>query len=720
MGLLDDVFGKNEINQLKNQLIDKGKDILQLESQIAELITSNNDLASDLNRQRKSISEKDEALRNVTQKLDDLNRNHHRLNSEFESLRQQNSSQKAECESAISVLQAAIASTKVKSAEVKAERDAMEKDFSALRTLHIEKESRFQEREIKLAEKSERLLQERQKFQQQAAELHTREQHWKHIIEPQIQQYEAHASLDSRQHGLNQLQSQLDALQRSIDEREADMVRRQAVDEALAVREQEINEWEQLLSDRKAALDAVFAAQSIQQVEIDRQIKELNDLDRELSTFRERVSQLDEETSRISSETEKLDAKQIAQVAQHSERLAEIRRERTELRQAVKELNQREMELKTREKEIKREETAVITIKNKNFELRNEQKRLNSLVETLEAKAQEAIALKQEYEDLLVEHQALQTTLKTYQAKAKDAGKDRQEINRLTARIERLTQVIPNGAKFNSSLANPTVLAWLLEEAGPDETGIENGWLGSSGHGPWPEQELETCLTKLGYEFYQLPDADLKHLIVGRKGWSKSDLLAQIEATDGGPLRIYSQEMFFAKLITGRDPFEANDDDLMDAFAEDHPALQFLLSLPSPWPEVSTEVSAATEEESEAINEVDGGDLGVSESPLHILGYKVGVTSDLSILQRRKILTECFMAKQLEFSHDSDDDYIAKWGRGGGAQRLYRMAIHIRLLADGRVGKDYRKPQARIDWTLDLEWLREKYYPAHRIKFTWP
>ena len=40
--------------------------------------------------------------------------------------------------------------------------------------------------------------------------------------------------------------------------------------------------------------------------------------------------------------------------------------------------------------------------------------------------------------------------------------------------------------------------------------------------------------------------------------------------------------------------------------------------------------------------EVDGEDFGVSESPLHILGYRVEATSDLSASASRRILSECF------------------------------------------------------------------------------
>lgn len=713
MGLLDDVFGKNEINQLKNQLLEKGNVILRLESQISNITASNSELADEINSQQRTLSEKQFELLALTDNLENLSYEHARLVAEVEVLKQDNSTQKTLQQAEISALQAAIDSTKADSAAIKSERDAMAKDFADLRSLHLEKESRFQEREIKLAEKSERLLQERQKFQQQAAELHTREQHWKHAIEPKFKLYEAHVSLDSREHEIKHLQFQLDTLQRTLNEQESDMLRRLLVDESLAKREQEISEWEQLLTTRTAELDETEKSQTNQQAEINQRTKELNDLSQELSVFRERVKQLDEETSRIASESQKLEAKKLAQIDQHAERISEIRQQRTELRQTIKELNQREIDLKSREKDVKREEISTINIKNKNFELRNEQKLLTALIDSLESEAQEATTLKIDLEALRDEHKELQAALRFSESRAKGAEKDRQEINRLTARIESLSQATVRGAKFNSSLTNQTVMAWLLEESGPDQTEITNGWLGSTGHGPWPEQELEASLTNLDYEFYQLPDGDLEYIIVGRKDWSKTDLLAQIDASEVQSLRIYSQEMFFGKLVTGRDPFDAEDESLLAAFAEDHPALQFLMSLPTPWPNVSAE-------DNSEIQEVDVGDFGVSESPLHILGYKVGATSDLSITERRRILAKCFETKALEFSDDSDEAYIAKWGRGGGAQRLYRMAVHIKNLADGRVGKDHRKPQARIDWIRDLNWLKEKYYPNYKVRFSWP
>jgi hypothetical protein len=265
----------------------------------------------------------------------------------------------------------------------------------------------------------------------------------------------------------------------------------------------------------------------------------------------------------------------------------------------------------------------------------------------------------------------------------------------------------------DSPFLNERILRWMLEGALPELRNIENGYLSSSGELPWKHVTLSHVLRDLNYEFYKLPHSTLPLVIVGKKYWNRDLLLEQINARSGQELRIYSQEMFIAMLITGRDPFDADDPALLDAFALGHPALQFLMSLPKPWPIVS-------DDETIEIISADSSDFGVSESPLHLLGYKVGTTSGLSQADRRQILTSFFNAGEIEFSDDSAVVYREKWGRNSSAQRLYRMAIHIKSMADGRVGKDWRKPQARIDWISDLQWLKATYFSEFSHRFTWP
>ena len=307
--------------------------------------------------------------------------------------------------------------------------------------------------------------------------------------------------------------------------------------------------------------------------------------------------------------------------------------------------------------------------------------------------------------------------VKQHQAQSVQAALELRQANK---RIELLTEKIEQDmrkqpaipVRGETSFSNPTVMRWLVDEGDPDTAEVPNGWLGCVGKGPWSETRLMGALQDIGYEFWRTPDADLRHLILGRTGWTKEELIEQIEAVDGESLRIYSQEMFLAKLMTGRDPFDANDLDLMLAFAKGHPALEFLLTLPAPWPTVS-------EGDGGAIEVVDGDDHGVAETPLHKLGYHVGATSHLTQSGRRELLTACFKNQSLEFTKESSPDYIRKWGRGGSAQRLYRIAAHIKWLADGQ-GKDPRKPQPRLDWINDLKWLRKTYYASMRRRFEWP
>jgi hypothetical protein len=713
MGLFDDIFKREEVNQLKKALAAKNNDVIRLESEVTKLNGKQNATEGELVYLRNLIIDRESSISAIASSYETAQAEHAKLAENYEAIKRLSAEQVTQATDTINELREALAALKPEVFAAYAERDAKAKELHDLIASNNGKEHQYQERETKLEEKSENLRQERQKLQQQAIDLQSRERHWKHSIEPYIKKYEAHLPLDQRRKQLNELQTNLDALKISIETREADMERRQCIDETLDKREKEISDRTQLLTNQEVALNIKSTEIKRQQAELETRSAKLEVWARELFVFRNRVAQLDKDTEKLELRHKEVESKAKQQKSEHSERLAELRRERSEIRQLTAELNQREIDLNEREKNIKREESQIINIKNKNFELKKEEKRLSALVESLETENKKSAQSKRNFDDLFEKYKALQATHELAQEKIKSSNKDRLEINRLHIQVKKLTQAANTTRKFGSSLSNPTALAWLLEHAGPDVTSIENGWLGSSGHGPWNDQFLESNLEELGYQFYRMPDGDLEYIIVGRKGWSKVDLLAQIEARQGNSLRIYSQEMFFAKLVTGSDPFDAEDSSLLEAFAEDHPALQFLMSLPEPWPTVISE-------DTEDIVEVDSKDFGVSESPLHILGYRVGATSDLSVAERRKILAACFESRELEFSDDSDDEYISKWGRGGGAQRLYRMAAHIKSLADGRVGKDYRKPQARIDWVNDLKWLKDKYFNCYSSRFTWP
>ena len=684
MGLLDGIFGKEEINQLKKQLVEKSDTISKIESQLAELIGIRISLEGELARFQKIISEKNSSIQRLNENLNEYKNQRDSLSSELEKNNQLLIDFKLQSELEINEANLKIEATQLAFQQTINKSNFEIKKFAQLQLKINEKETEFFEREKKLAEKSDKLQSERQKFQQQATELHAREQRWKNSIEPQLEKYESHQTLDVRKAELETHQNDLDIKEEALKIIELDLVQRDCFDERLRFRENELNELSESLKFRESELDTVGTSLKKHEVEIKSRQKKLDDWARELATFQQRVNQIDQEEKNLSSKDLAFQAKEAIQKEMHSKRLAEIRQQKSINQKLNAELTSRESLVYAREHKLEREEVKVLATKDANKALKNDVVQLRELVNSLTIEKSELTKL---------------------------GNKDRLKIVKLKSQLESLEASTTTLSKFNSSLSNPVVLAWMLEEGDPDSIGIENGYLGCSGNSPWSNQFYESNLKELGYSFYPLPDSDLEHLIVGRKAWSKSDLLRQIDASQGKDLRIYSQEMFFAKLVTGKDPFDSLDERLLEAFAEDHPALQFLITLPDSWPKV-------TSLDEEEITDVGDGDFGVSESPLRILGYKVGSSSSLSVAERRKIITQCFEAKQLDFSDDSSEDYIANWGRASGAQRLYRIAIHIKAQADGRSG--IRSPQARQDWNSDLKWLKTKYYSNFTTKFIWP
>lgn len=389
MGLLDDFFGKDEINQLKKQLIEKTNEVTRLESSLSTLTNSQLAFEQKVAQLNKAVADGSVSNNALTMELAKSKAEIARQATEFESFKRTASDQKSQNSTTIAELQKVAAAFAPEIAAAKSERDAKANELQLLRSIYDEKDRVYLDREAKLSEKSEKLLQERQKFQQQAMDLHTREQHWKHVIEPQISKYESHVSLDLRQKQIEDRQAQLEQLERALTEREADMVRRQCVDETLKSREAEISEWDQLLSDRAAELDAKAAALTQKQSDLEALTYKLDALSLELGSFRERAAKLDDEAAQIEAQAEKIQAKEDEQQAKHAERLTELRQQRTELRKTVKELNLREVDLKEREKIVKREEAMILSLKNKNFELRKEEKRLNALLVECEGEKQE-------------------------------------------------------------------------------------------------------------------------------------------------------------------------------------------------------------------------------------------------------------------------------------------------------------------------------------------
>lgn len=672
MGFLDGLFGKDDINKLQKLLLDKDLEIVRLSTNFGQLNAARTLLEGELLNQTQIADQLKNVLGKVTEKNRSLETEVQRLLSELENYRIAISIQKQNDSDLIAKLQSTLEYTKNQVLAANKQCDELEIDLRSKKNWYLEKDRLYSEREFKLAEKSEKLLSERQKFQQQLSDLQKRESEWKNRIEPKIAQYQLHLSIDDKQLQLEKYRVFLDEREKKIILHEADLKRRDATDITLRERQSDLQDWNTRLDEQQEDFNANFANLQKKITDLSERENNLENLSQELSAFQIRADQLDVEAAQLERKSQALEQKIQAQKLKHTERLSEIRKIESEVAKAKGVLGQREQNLKARENEVQKEERNLLVVKNKNRLLLNDNKALRTQLENLVGSDSERSALQQ-------------------------------SLDALSAQFE----------ETKSAFLHPTVLAWLAEDGDFVRAHVKDGWLGVSGTGPWKQSLFKSCLKELGYAFYPLSDDDHTCVIVGRNGWSASDLRDLINAHQGQSLRIYSQEMFLAKLATGRDPFDSHNADLLESFAEDHPALQFLMALPDPWPYV-TEISSA-----EVTLVPPGSYGGVSQSPLNILDYHAGVTANQTAAIRRKILVQCLASRHLPFSDDSSADYIAQWGRSNSAQRLYRIALHLKILAEGQ-GKDPRKYQARIDWINDSKWLKENYFYMYKHAFAWP
>jgi hypothetical protein len=84
MGLLDGIFGKEEINQLKKQLVEKSDFISKIESQLAELIGVGISLEGELAKFQKIILEKNSSIQTLNENLSEYKNQRDALSFELE------------------------------------------------------------------------------------------------------------------------------------------------------------------------------------------------------------------------------------------------------------------------------------------------------------------------------------------------------------------------------------------------------------------------------------------------------------------------------------------------------------------------------------------------------------------------------------------------------------------------------------------------------------
>ena len=137
-----------------------------------------------------------------------------------------------------------------------------------------------------------------------------------------------------------------------------------------------------------------------------------------------------------------------------------------------------------------------------------------------------------------------------------------------------------------------------------------------------------------------------------------------------------------------------------DAWQKKYPPKQF------PWPRLAGGAGTGSVEFAMA-----------DQSPLSILGYRVGKTSGLSEKQRRRILDYAFANPLPPIESPA---YMAEWGPPRTPNRLRRMAEHL-----AQIYKMFRSKSptqyavALSHWRDDLAYLKRTYY-ERRFGWSWP
>lgn len=153
--------------------------------------------------------------------------------------------------------------------------------------------------------------------------------------------------------------------------------------------------------------------------------------------------------------------------------------------------------------------------------------------------------------------------------------------------------------------------------------------------------------------------------------------------------------------VSGRDPFE--DENVVRAFGEGHPALEFLSSRWLAWPSTFIALS------SDGSLLLDSPEVGI----LSYMGYRVGARG-LAAAERRAVLAEVFDSR---LPNINSLEYMQSWGRPKSKERLKKMADSMAAFCQNQ--KRRGNVLAASHYEEDLRWLHKNYFSG-RFKFQWP
>jgi hypothetical protein len=116
----------------------------------------------------------------------------------------------------------------------------------------------------------------------------------------------------------------------------------------------------------------------------------------------------------------------------------------------------------------------------------------------------------------------------------------------------------------------------------------------------------------------------------------------------------------------------------------------------------------------------DGRSFDADDVPVGVLaaaGYRVGRNGACTEVRHQALKH----VVEHEITDVDDFAYLATWGRPGSVERLRRTAYVLAKLARGARTRGPSMTSARVAWSRDLAYLRERYYDGHyEHAFAWP
>jgi hypothetical protein len=235
--------------------------------------------------------------------------------------------------------------------ELKAENFRISRENQELRSGFVKQEQLFKDREKKLQEKSQKLIQQQVEISARYSEISAKEQYWKLTAQPQLQKFEAYCSLEDQGKQLEQRRLELVDMSTMLSEKEhyleslgitASSLSARA--EALNLRAVELADQESKLIREKAIISKTFTS-------IEMRAEELKARSQELSKFQKRIDRLDVNSEALKKLEKSLNQRESRYLEDLKEKRKELREKRALLLKEKNRLKIREDAVSGRERE---------------------------------------------------------------------------------------------------------------------------------------------------------------------------------------------------------------------------------------------------------------------------------------------------------------------------------------------------------------------------------